>query len=442
MTNAFAESFSAGLAQHSRLDVQVQHLAPNLDAQDVAAALRRARGLGAAHVVMCALEREGEGYRATLTVLGTRTQRIRFTTTRRVPEDRLPALLSQLAVEVTQALGSEAAPVHDWFLYSHRSPELAVSPLGQAALEAAQGSDVMRMLTTSAAFLEAHPRAPDALLLRAYALLNDDWVEGPAAPAKRRAFEAGLEALRAVDAANPWDDALAAVMAARDGNLPEAIAGFSGVLSNPSLTPSARAVVLSFRGQAHRDRGDGPAALRDLEEAVRLDATNEYTLAIAADNLGTFGDPLDGLLRARQAVAVAPSRPHAQFALAAAYGRLGRWSEALPHAQLADRLAPSQDYCAYLAMVLRHCGQLARAAEECEQARRRTESSWGQWMLARYDATAGDHERALLELERAFDLGYADPELPRLSEFRALRGSPRFEALWSRMSRRFAAPSL
>lgn len=418
LSEAFASAVSAHLAQGSSVRLLHASLGPRLHTDDLVTLAAVARAQGAGRILLVDLKRRGSAVSTHLTLFDSRNRRLLWTDTRMLEPRLLPRAVAAAARDVARQLGMPDPRHYDWFLHTFADTLLNRDATALAALEAARGTDVARMMHTTRAFRASHPASVDARVLYAYACLSANWTAGPQDRASRAAFRASLDSLRAADPSSPWDEALDAAMMSRDGQLDAAIVAFGGVLAHPALGPSARAMVLALRGQALRDRGDGAAALRDLREAVAIDGTNVLTLVMLADALGTFSHPAEGLRVAEQALMIAPASSYSHIAMAHACVRVGDWARAEAAIREGHRLAPSMDTRALLALIL-----LKRGWPEAE-------SVWGRSILARYHAARGDLDTAFDHLRRAVRLGFADPEVERMAEFDALRAEPRFAAMW------------
>lgn len=435
LTDAFANAVHSHLSQVSA--IRLVELPPRTAAstQDLARDAVSARARGAGRLLIVDLERRGTRVRAQLTLVDTRSLRVVWADARDLDDGTLPRGVATAAQEVARALGAPVAHRYEWFLHAFSDSLMSDDPSARAALEEARGGDIDRTFRTARAFLTAHPNSVDAHVLMAYAQLSMNWALGPLDRPGRAAFESAIDSLRAIDPRSPWDEVMRALMLSRDGELDAAVSAFSSVLANPSLGPSGRAMTLGFRGQALRDRGEGQAALRDLREAVALDGTNTVTLVILADALGTFGHAREGLEVAQRSVAIAPSRAHTHTAAAQAHVRLGQWREAEICIREAHRLVPSMDTHALLALTLLKEGREEDAERERAGAEREIETVWGRSTLARYHAARGDQDAAFRELSRSVSLGFADPEVERITDFDTLRSQPRFATLWPRRRR-------
>lgn len=435
LSDAYASAVVAHLAQVSGIRQVDVPLSPRFASDDLAVVAAAARRRGAGRVLLVDLRRRDGGVQSQLTLVDTRDRRVLWADARRLDDGALPRSVAATSRDVARAMGALFTQRYEWFLHVFSDSLMAGDPFARAAMDAARGGDIPQYLRAARNFLAEHPTSVDAHVLMAYAQLSRNWELGPLDPVSRRAFVEAIDSLQAIDPRSPWDEALSALMLSRDGELDAAISAFSSVLANPSLGPSGRAMVLGFRGQALRDRGESGPSLRDLREAAALDGTNSVTLVIFADALGTFGHEHEGLDVALRAVALAPHRAHSHTAVAQAHGRLGRWQEAEAAVREAHRIVPSMDTQSLLALSLLKQDRGVAGAIEAQAAAQRVETAWGRSTLARYHAARGDQDAALRELSRAAALGFADPEVERIRDFEALRAQPRFAAMWAKARR-------
>lgn len=435
LSEAFASALSAHLSQGHGVRLVDAPLKPREQADDVMSLAAAARARGAGSVLRVELQRRGAAVAASLTLHESRTRRLLWADAQVLEDGALSRGVATSARSVAHALGATSSPRYEWFLHLFADSLLHQDPVAMAALEAARANDLKRSFAAARAFCAAYPRAADARVMMAYAWHSANWALGPLDPATRAQYRAAIDTLRQLDPLNPWDETLDGLMLSRDGRLDDAIGTFTAVLAHPSLGPSARAALLAFRGQALRDRGDGEASLADLHAAIGLDATNVITLVMLADALGTFGREAEGLEAAERALLLSPHSSYSHIATAQALARLDRWRECEAEIRIGYRLAPSMDTRALLALALFKQGRTAEAAVEASASVRETETLWGRSVLARYHAARGDQDAAFRELSRAVRLGFADPEVERMAEFAALRGEPRFAAMWPRSRR-------
>ncbi len=396
-------------------------------------------GRGADLVVGGRLVREHGMNHARVSVLESRSGRVLWSGDRDADDRQLPYLASAVANEIARALHAPPTKLYDYYLYSLRSEALGRSPIASATLGALRRSDTAAGLRWSAELVKAFPRESEAHVLRAYALLGKDWTLRQDL-VDRRLLREELGRVRELDPADPWAEAFEGLLAHRDGHVVEAERCFGVALARDDLTPAARGFLLSLRGQALRDLDRPGAALADLDEASRLDPTNVITLVIHADALGVAGHSEEGLVRARQAIALDPDASYTVACMAQCLARAGRWTEAVPYIEMACHRQPVGMNLALGALILRRAGRIEDAEAQLKLAEAAPPSDWGDFTLARYHALVGDRAGAMRLLREAVRLGYCDPEVQTIPEFDPLRPTPEFQALLATMRRRWAPP--
>jgi tetratricopeptide (TPR) repeat protein len=109
--------------------------------------------------------------------------------------------------------------------------------------------------------------------------------------------------------------------------------------------------------------------------------------------------------------------------------RAERFEEAVRSLDRACKLGRSQEACANLANALQKGGQLAEAREAAEYAASLIPTGWGEYNLACYHALAGMPARAIDDLRRSIELGFADALINTDLDLESLRGRPEFEEL-------------
>ncbi len=435
LSEAFASAVSAHLSERSTIRLVRTPLGRQVHGKDLVTIAESARARRAGRVLLVNLQRRDDHVHSQLTLFESRSRRILWADARLLEDDLLPRAVAQAASELGRALGAPATFRYEWFLHGLGDSLLAEDRFALNALETARRGDIDPQFEAAGTFLTHHPRSIDAHVLMAYSRLSRNWALGPLDSPARAALLSALDALSEIDPRNPWDEALRALMMSRDGQLEVAVTIFSGVLANPALGTSGRAMVLAFRGQAQRDLGRGVDALRDLRQAMALDGTNTASLVMLADALGTFGEEREGLSVARRAAEIAPGNAQTHITVAHAHARLEQWSKAESEIRVAHRLAHSMDTQALTALTVLKQGRASEAARAARNAEREVETAWGRSILARYHAARGDQDAAFRELSRSVALGFADPEIERMADFDVLRRQPRFITMWPRAKR-------
>jgi tetratricopeptide (TPR) repeat protein/predicted Ser/Thr protein kinase len=434
---AFAEALAVNLAQLKRLTVLPVPAVDIPHGADALAPAKAAREVGAGRVLGGALTREGTSVQASLSLVDANQNRILWGTQEKGLDDDLPRLASSLARQAATALGEEPPRLYEYFKNLSGSSGMAASADFTFALGAIRVYDTAGALEATRKLVEAFPSEADARVLRTYALALDAFEFGPSSP-KRRILEEGIASIALADRNSPWDDVFRAILLSRDGHYHEAIRIFSEVLARDDLTPAARAYVLNGRSNAESELPDPGAAGADLREALRLDPVNDITLASLAHALMRQKRMDEALQRARQAVALNPSRPLNNQTLGNVLYQLERWEEAVAPLELACQQERSQTSCAYHAVTLFMARRGAEARVAAQRAASLPESDLGTYNLACYYALTGQRAEALRLLRRSLELGPGDPdEIAGDAALSSLRGDPGFEALMSEASRRY-----
>ena len=204
---------------------------------------------------------------------------------------------------------------------------------------------------------------------------------------------------------------------------------FDRVLERDDLTPALQSYILRSRSQAHQYLRNREAAFRDLDEARRLDPTNDKVYAVYSTVLEYFGYAEDSVARAREALAINPSLRNL-WPLAWALQGLAAWEEASGLWDRACRGSQNQGYCASYAYTLERAGHSDEARVQTQLAEELPEIAWGVYMLARYHGVARDRAGALEWLRHFLEIeSYPEPDAAYHSDFKLLRGDPGFESL-------------
>jgi tetratricopeptide (TPR) repeat protein len=354
-----------------------------------------------------------------------------------VADGSLSALVASLSGDIASKLGAAQSKLYDFFYYLTGSPAMKGSPDFATALGAIRLHDREGSLSATQRLIEGFPKEPDAHVLRAFALLMVSWEGGTSSP-RYAEFEEELAALDRVDPENPWDEIFRNLFLCRIGRSREAIQSFTRVLGRADLTPAARGNVLSLRAQSESQFADSAAAIRDLEESVRLDPTNDISYVMYAYALQRMRRLEEALIRSRQAVALQPASDQNQAQLGEILAGLERWKEAVGPFAKACELSRRQSFCAELAHALLKAGRAAAAARAAREAGSLPESDWGTEALAVYYAEAGNRSEAIRMLQRSLALGLDDPELAKTPAFASLRGDPAFRSILAEMDKRIA----
>jgi tetratricopeptide (TPR) repeat protein len=436
---AFSEALAVNLAQARALTV----LPVPVNAVGGGASrepARAARSAGAGRVVTGSILRQGKTLQASLSLVDAGGNRILWGTQRTAPDDSLTNLAIALAGNIAAELGAKSPKRYEYFLYLTGTPTMAASPAFGEALGSVRRLDAPTALVATQRLIQAFPNEPDAHLLRTAALFMDNW-EVRQDPIKRRAFEQSAETLHRIDPQNPWVEHFRAMFAARDGRVDEMIDRLTRILGRQDLTPAARANILSIRSQWQAIQGNSTAAISGIEEALRLNPTDDLDLAIAGGTLLQLGRREDALVRARQAIALNPSSTQNQFLLGDSLYQLGRWDESTSPLGKACELRKGQVHCAYYALALQRAGRVPEALAQATTAIALPESDWGTSILASYHALAGHRDEALRLLRRSLELSPSPTEADvnhtlNDPDLASLRDAPEFKAILAEMKKR------
>jgi TolB-like protein len=424
---SLAEAIAVNLAEVRELKVLPVPQSSEIEGIGALARAEAARKVGAGRLLTGAVTRDPLGVHLTLSLVDSIENRILWGTRIDGSDEELPALSANMARQAAKALGASFPKLYDYVNNLAGAPAMAASPSTSAALGALRRGEIAPLLSATAALVATFPREPDALTLRGHAQLLD-WDADPSA-GKRTALEATLAALDRADAANPYASLYHAYLMHRDGDSVEAIGRYSALLSRSDLTPAVRAWILRYRAIARAVVEGQPAALSDLEQALRLDPASARTFNILSDTLLAVGRTEEAVTRSRQAVALMPSFWRNHQSLGLALSRLGRNDEAGDAFATACKLGDAQSPCALHALSLWHTGRRAEASLAAEHAKNLTEDGAGAYNLACYWALLGDRQAALRLLKRAVSLGFAEPSITLDPDLESLRNEPEFRSI-------------
>ena len=220
----------------------------------------------------------------------------------------------------------------------------------------------------------------------------------------------------------------------KDGKPRTAIELFQRVLDRDDLSPTCRAWALRNVSQPMLEIGDTDAAMEAIKEAIGLDPVQPWNFYSLSRLLGWSGRFEEALTPARQASVLEPWDYRHRLAEGLALLGLGRFDEALEPIVKACSGSRSQEAWGARAVCLAGAGQTDEAASAASEALRLTESFDGAVLLARYSLMTGDRAEALRLLQRAVDLGLANPSF--VDGFDELAGDAEFEAVVQRIKER------
>ena len=469
---AFAEAIVANLAQAKGLNVLA---VPDVGEMGGSGSLERARfarDLGAGRLITGSVTREGEAVKASLSLVDATKNSVIWGSQEDSADGDLTRLASSVARELAGELGTSLGNYYDHpVLNPAGSPEFLASPDLFETVGALRRFETPNALAASKRLVEAFPNEPDALVMRAAALARDLWGTEASSP-KWKAWEESLAAIDRVDPNNPWDEAILGaamnvnqIVFGEDHNK-KAYELFNEVLAREDLTPSVRARVLVWRGQALRFMDDTSGSLADLEEALRLaptlpfahsemsailielgrlDEAVEYARQSVALNPTNFlaqaylsfalqrnGQLEEALNHGRRALELGPENFQNHWGLGDIYWELERWEEAVFHYGRAYELSPEPYYYAMKAAGLQKGGKEEEARKAAAEAASLPETEDGAFALAIYQALVGDRDQALRYLRRFCELDGTPSawEVEKLrKELPSLNGDPEFEAI-------------
>jgi serine/threonine-protein kinase len=435
---AFAEAIAVNLARAPSLRVLPVPDAGELGGGGTRALARAALRERARNLVSGALVRESLQVSAILSMTDAVENRIRWGTQTATTTGSLPTLAVSLARQLATELGVESPRQYESPFYVAGNDSLSGRPEFPQALGALRRQEPERALDATRRLVAAFPLDADAHILAVAATVGLAF-DRPVGSAERRALEEALRGLDRVDPNNPWSEMARAIFLDQDGRSAEAIDRFNRVLARDDLTPAARGLVLGWRAWPLIHTRNTVAAVADLEEAVRLDPTNDNSLWVLGVGLRSAGRYAEAAERERAAVALNPSHRAYQSGLAESLIHLGQWEEAaarlerecseLPIGNCAAREAAQ-------AVVLLRAGRATEAAAAARRVASQRETALGDYALACYRLLRHERIEALRLLGKAVALGYEDREMTKDSNLKALSEDPQFQSLASRLKQR------
>jgi tetratricopeptide (TPR) repeat protein len=346
--------------------------------------------------------------------------------------------LSGLAVRasrwVAQAVGVEFADSYDYIGNVTGGPEMAASPLRAQAADAWSRGDDARFVESTAELVTRFPRDPASHVLNAWALLHA-WDNNPLSETLASLRERLIE-LDRVDPASPYDEFLLGYVYRASGEPDKARILYSRVLSRDDLTDAARSWALRQSCHTYVQAGNPGAGRDDAERAVLLDPSSAANLIALSRALEDLGE-LEGAIEAStKALALEPFVWRHLQRLGLVLFHAGRTEESETAMQQACELGQAQEACANAAVVVHRHGRVADARDLARHATTLTDTQWGLYNLACFHALAGDSQAAMRDLERSFELGYADVLIETDHDLDSLRDTPEFDALLAKVAER------
>jgi tetratricopeptide (TPR) repeat protein/tRNA A-37 threonylcarbamoyl transferase component Bud32 len=479
---AFAEAIVSNLVQAKGLNVLAVPDTGELSGNGSQNRARTARDRGAGRLITGSVTREGEAVNASLSLVDATKNSVIWASQDESVDGDLSKLASSLARELAGQLGTSLGSYYDHPVDNPiGSPEFLASPDLFETVGAIRRNETPNALAASKRLVAAFPNEPDALYLRAAALSIVIW--GSEAPSPEwKEWEKNLIAIDRVDPNSPWDEFQRAITMANnpivfgEDNYKKAYELYSEILAREDLVPSARAIVLVFRGAVLRYMGDTSASLANLEEALRLaptlplahsemsgtlvdldrldEAVERVRQAVALNptdfNIQTYlafvltrNEQLgEALKHGRLAVELGPDNYKNHWVLGDIYWELEKWKEAALHYGKAYELSPEPYYCAMKAAVLQKEGKEEEAKKAATEAASLPETEGGASGLAIYHALVGDRDQALRYLRRTCELD-VNPSVNEVEHLRrdmpSLNGDPEFEAIIAEYEKRIEA---
>ncbi|MFH1808130.1 MAG: hypothetical protein ABIJ09_05260 [Pseudomonadota bacterium] len=425
---SFSQAVAVNLAPASDLHVlPVPSPDDELLRRDAAGRARAATRLGAGRLLGGDIRRDADTIHVALTLVDPVENRLLWGIQKQGRDSEVLSLAAQLAQELAVQLGAQVPQRHAYITDLTGSPALQARPDFTEAVGALRRGEFGRALVATARLVEVEPTDSTALALRTHALTMT-WDAEPSS-ANLDALKKSVEALERSGQGHPYIDFYRAFIVFKQGQAQAARDQWSRVLDAGNLAPAARAWLLRYRAVAKQVSGDVKGALEDLDESLRLDPTNAWTLGILSSALVDAQRLAEALTRAQQGLALAPSYWRSHQALAYALAALGRRDESAASYARACELGQVQLPCSLLVVTLQKADRGDEARTAAEAAEKLTATPLGLYNLACYWALAGDRSRALPLLKRALDAGLtytpvrADPDLA------SLHGDAEFEAL-------------
>ncbi len=429
---AFAEAIAINLALDGTLKVLP---VPTEDELTKVGSLQRAtlaRKTGAGKLITGSITRTPDRLSASLSLVDTAENRILWGATELAGESDYTQLAVTLVRRLGEHLGSDFPQMYDYITNLTGGPAMAASPTTAAVIAALRDGNIESAVTKTEALITAFPEEPDAWALRAHSLLLN-WDARPSTQNMER-LENALKRLRRIDPRSPYDTFYRGYVAQRRGDRRDAVLTYSSILERDDLSPRARAWVLKYRANVEQELDNDTAALEDLQEALRADPANPWTLAILSETLRNAGRLEEALVRGRQAVNLAPRfwRNHQSVGLA--LSELGRFDESAVSFAKACELSGAQSPCALTAISLWRTGDTDAAETAAAHAETLSPRPWGLYNLACFHALSGERNRSMELLEGAAEIGLVYDQVASDADLASLKGDPRFDAVVAKVA--------
>ena len=207
-----------------------------------------------------------------------------------------------------------------------------------------------------------------------------------------------------LDPRNPWTTFARAFSFSAEESNAEAVEILTELLGRQDLAPAYRGMLHLVRGNLYLFVGAGRSAVRDAEEALRLnpmDAQNYVGFAVALAVLGRIEEALP---RLRQALVLSPTG-QAHESLAFGLWSIGRVEQSLSHFSVRCERQRTQRVCAHYARHRLLTGDESGARRQAEEAAGLPETALGALALARFYAVLGETASAFDWLSLAVELG-------------------------------------
>jgi serine/threonine-protein kinase len=343
-------------------------------------------------------------------------------------DSELTALAAALTYEITSILELDDERAYDLVARSSAEGPMAESRELGEVLGAFRELDMPRLRASTERLVDAFPDSRDAHAFRVNAWILS--AEDDPSPATLARLETALAALERVDPDSPYLSRGRAAAAHYRGRPAEAVAILDRVLDRSDLSPALRSWMLRSRSNSLVLLGQHERALRDAEQALRLDPVNPFVytaMSLSLLNQGRYEDALEMGVRA---VALEPRLSYPNRLVGSALVELSRLDEAIEaFSRACNGGGPMQEDCALQALTLGHTGRLAEAMTVARRAIGMPDTPTGAFALARLAGLSNDLEQAVEFLRRAVVAGLADVTVGTVPELVPLHGRPEFEEI-------------